>query len=40
MLRNKYFAKFQCLIILWGGEIESVKILLKKKKVLHSIKLA
>jgi len=36
MLRNIYFAKFQCLtrnsIILWGGEIESIKNLYLKKK--------
>ena len=35
MLRNIYFAKFQFLIrysiILWGGEIESIKILEIKK---------
>jgi hypothetical protein len=44
MLRNIYFAKLQCLIrysiILWGGEIESIKILKIKKRVLHSIKWA
>jgi len=45
MLRNIYFAKLQCLIrysiILWGGEIESIKFLkIKKKRVLHSIKWA
>jgi hypothetical protein len=35
MLRNIYFAKLQCLIrysiIVWGGDIESIKILKIKK---------
>ena len=42
MLRNIYFTKFQSLIrygiILWGGEIKSVRVLKTQKWVPHAIK--
>jgi len=41
-LRNLYFTNFQCLIrygiILWGGEIDSVRVLKIQKRVLLAIK--